>query len=84
MQTIVMVRGKWQRRALQVIQEANGALTTRQVRIRCGLTRTKDRTGSSMRNALRGMLKSGLISQPCSGLWAPIEQAIEYGPKFFQ
>lgn len=59
--------GKYQRRVLQTLHEANGPLTTRQLRIRCGLY--TDVKASSMRMACMLLVRRQLITRLWPGVY---------------
>lgn len=61
--------GKWQRRILHTLAEARAPLTTRQLRIRCGMTYEHDPCGSGMRNALMSCVRAGAITRVARGLF---------------
>ena len=61
--------GKWQRRILRTLEEAHMPLTTRVLRIRCGMMQAMDPTGNHMRNALKTLGDQNIIQHVGRGLW---------------
>ena len=59
--------GKWQRRILATLRDAHGPLTTRQLRIRCGVL---PHTGSAMRNALKALTRDQYLQHLARGFFA--------------
>ena len=62
--------GKWQRRILATLRNAHGPLTTRQLRIRCGMLPSMDPTGSAMRNPLMALVRDQYLHRLARGLFA--------------
>ena len=62
--------GKWQRRIIESLRDAHGPLTTRQLRIRCGMLRHMDPTGSAMRNTLMTLAKGQYLQRLAPGCFA--------------
>ena len=68
--------GKWQRRIYHVLYDAGLPLTTRQLRIRCGMTPQMDPSGNFMRNTLRTMRLSSYLQSPRPGIWHLWKQGV--------
>lgn len=66
---MILGGGKWQRRIIETLREAGRPLTTRQLRIRCGMMPSMDTTGSAMRNALCTIVDARYIARIRNGLF---------------
>ncbi len=64
---MLFIKGKWQMRIIILLREAHYPLTTRQLRIRCGMLH--DKSGSLMRNTLRNMVQLGMLDSVKPGLF---------------
>ena len=61
--------GKWQRRILATLRDERRPLTTRQLRIRCGVLPQMDPTGSAMRNALMALTRTQYLQRLARGIF---------------
>lgn len=64
---IVTVSGKWQKRIVQIMHEAGGACTIRQLRIRCGML--KDKHGTLLGGVLQRMVEIDILTRQSRGLY---------------
>ena len=67
---IVTVSGKWQRRIVHTIAEADSPCTIKQLRIRCGMVSSHDPHGTIMRNILARLVARDVLVRCGHGLYA--------------
>ena len=64
--------GKWQHRVFRTLHEANGALTIREISIRCGILREQDVDGNNLRMVLVTLARQGFVHRVSRGLYRAV------------